>query len=267
MTKLSETNIKKLKTTDLRAIMKQYKIKGRSGTKQKLISRIISSDKWPEIQKNYIMPVKTKRKASPKQLEHRKRFGELMKAKAKANKQEELKLPPNIDKGPFTGEPMKQEELKLPPNIDKGPFESEPIFNTPKEPKVKKLAITAPPPAEIKKDLEKALEKLKTETFVRDSDIEILPDKEEPKKEMLAIELNPKERLNALKDIRCMIDKQIFESIKEILKNDNNPLNDILIEDIDNYLKTCDKEIRTKLIDELIVMSDNDIAELLLELF
>jgi endonuclease/exonuclease/phosphatase family metal-dependent hydrolase len=71
---IKKNQLKKFRVNELKKIMKEYKIKGRSGRKGGLIEKIIASSKWDIISKSLTLPVRNKRKFNEKQLAVQKLF-------------------------------------------------------------------------------------------------------------------------------------------------------------------------------------------------
>ena len=67
-------SVKKYKVSELKAIIRKYKIGKVGGRKAELVERIVSSDKWNEIRTNESLPEKKKRVFSKKQIEAQQRF-------------------------------------------------------------------------------------------------------------------------------------------------------------------------------------------------
>lgn len=75
---ITKINLKKFKVNELKDVMRENKIKGLSGNKAQLITRILDCPMCDEILKGLTLPEKKKRTFSVLQLENQKKFAERM---------------------------------------------------------------------------------------------------------------------------------------------------------------------------------------------
>ena len=120
----SVSNLRKFNTTELKNIMRKYKIKGLSGKKEQLVQSIRNNKQWNEIKQTLNIPVRKKRKFSPKQLAAQQAFKNRVQNKNKKKTIVKLELE-DINNDDLTLERemellslLKEEEKKLQQDIN-----------------------------------------------------------------------------------------------------------------------------------------------------
>lgn len=82
----SISNLRKFRSKELKAIMKKFKIKGRSGKKEELVQAIRNNEQWSVIKQQITIPVRPKRTFSAAQIRAQEAFTKRVKGKQRTKK-------------------------------------------------------------------------------------------------------------------------------------------------------------------------------------